>query len=251
VGFSGCQDKINYLRARNELNHGVRSFTSADYERAVERFDTAIELDPKLLDARTYRAYSYMMQYIPGGESDENMQLAQQALEGFQDVLELDPNNELAMSSIGSLYFNMLEFQQAKEAYRKLVANYPDNKEAFYTIGVINWTETYQPRLAVRAQIGMKPEDPGPIKDKEAREELAASNLPLVDEGLEMLQNAIKIDPDYDDAMAYVNLLYREKADLADTKEEYEALNAEADDWVQKSLDTKKRKAEAGIQEFQ
>ena len=66
----------------------------------------------------------------------------------------------------------------------------------------------------------------------------------MIDEGLEALEKAIGIDPDYDDAMAYVNLLYREKADFAETEEEHDQLLAQADDWVQKALDTRKRKAE-------
>jgi len=44
--------------------------------------------------------------------------------------------------------------------------------------------------------------------------------------------------------MAYENLLVRERADLADSKEEYEKQIKVADDWVQKALATKKAKAE-------
>ena len=43
--------------------------------------------------------------------------------------------------------------------------------------------------------------------------------------------------------MAYMNLLIREKADLDDSKEQYEADTKVADGWVQKSLETKKAKA--------
>ena len=54
---------------------------------------------------------------------------------------------------------------------------------------------------------------------------------------------ALDIDPNYDDAMAYMNLLIREKADLDDTPEQYKADIDSADKWVQKSLDTRKAKA--------
>ena len=246
---TGCQDKINYLRARNELNYGVRSFTAANYAHAIERFDAALELDPELLDARSYRASAFMMQYIPGGESDENMQVAQDAMSGFQDVLEQDPKNEIALASIASLYFNMMEFDQAKDAYRELIEYNPENKEAYYTIGVINWSITFPNAMEVRASLGMTPEDPGPINDEEARQELAEENSPLIEEGLNALNKAIEIDPEYDNAMAYVNLLYRQKADISDSREEYDKLSAMADEWVQKSLEAKKRKADAEIQE--
>ena len=58
------------------------------------------------------------------------------------------------------------------------------------------------------------------------------------------LDKALQINPEYDDAMAYENLLIRERADLMDTKEEYEKQIKIAEDWVQKTLDTKKIKAE-------
>jgi hypothetical protein len=90
----------------------------------------------------------------------------------------------------------------------------------------------------------MRQEDPGPIKDKKVREDLKAQYAPVIDGGLKALDKALQINPDYDDAMAYENLLIRERADLTDNKEEYAQQIKIADDWVQKALATKKRKAE-------
>ena len=66
----------------------------------------------------------------------------------------------------------------------------------------------------------------------------------MIDGGLQALDKALQINPDYDDAMAYENLLTRERADLTDTKDEYTAQMKVAEDWFQKALATKKRKAE-------
>jgi len=93
----------------------------------------------------------------------------------------------------------------------------------------------------------MKPEDPGPIKDKKLKEELKAQYGPMVEDGIKNLQKALDIDPQYDDAMAYMNLLIRERADLADTPEEYKKEVDIADNWVQKALETKKIKAERAM----
>jgi hypothetical protein len=90
----------------------------------------------------------------------------------------------------------------------------------------------------------MKQEDPGPIKDKKVKERLKQQFGPVIEGGLQALDKALQIDPEYDDAMAYENLLIRERADLMDTKEEYEKQIQIADDWVQKALATKKLKAE-------
>jgi len=232
------------LKARDQLNKGVQAYKNAQYPQAVERFKTAVELDPKFATARLYLATAYMMQYIPGAESPENMQMANAAQDQFQKVLDQDPKNELAIASIASLLFNEKKLDDAKVWYEKLVAANPKNKEAYYTLGVIAWTKAFQPRMEARAKLGMKPEDPGPIKDKKVREELAAKSGPVVDEGIKNLEKALQIDPEYDDAMAYLNLLYREKADVEDSVEAYKKDTETADNYVQKSLETRKIKAE-------
>jgi tetratricopeptide (TPR) repeat protein len=234
----------NKLKARDQLGQGVQAFKSAQYPQAVERFKTAVELDPTFPTARLYLATAYMMQYVPGADSPENMQMASAAQDQFQKVLDQNPKNELAIAYIALLYFNEKKLDDAKQWYEKLVTVNPKSKEAYYTLGVIAWTKTFQPRMEVRAKLGMKPEDPGPIKDKKAREELAAKNLPIAEEGIQDLQKALQIDPEYDDAMAYMNLLLREKADLEDSPATYKKDTEEADNWVQKSLETRKIKAE-------
>jgi len=234
----------NKLKARDQLGQGVQAFKSAQYPQAVERFKTAVQLDPTFPTARLYLATAYMMQYVPGAESPENMQMAGAAQDQFQKVLDQNPNNELAIASIASLYFNEKKLDDAKQWYEKLVSVNPKNKEAYYTLGVIAWTKTFAPRMEARAKLGMKPEDPGPIKDKKVREELVAKNLPIAEEGIKDLQTALQIDPEYDDAMAYMNLLLREKADLEDSAAAYKTDTDQADNWVQKSLETRKIKAE-------
>lgn len=243
---------IDSLRARMELNKGVQAFSAGDFVRAGELFESAYGLDSELSDARVYLAYSTMMQYQPGAEYQENIDIANKALAGFQAVLDDDPDNATALQSIASLYFQMKKMEDAKEWHYKVIDKDPENKESYYTIGVICWTQAYEPRLEFRASVGMKQEDPGPMRTKgrlsrAQREELAELTgevVPLIDEGLDALSKSINIDPDYDDAMAYVNLLYREKADFSETNDGSDDLLAQADEWVQKALDTRKRKAE-------
>ncbi len=68
--------------------------------------------------------------------------------------------------------------------------------------------------------------------------------MPVLDEGVKDEQMALNIDPEYDDAMAYMNLLIRYRADLLDSPEEYKKATDEANNWVTKSLETKKIKSE-------
>lgn len=239
LGATGCTK----LRARDQLNKGVQAFSNAQYPEAVEHFKTAVDLDPTFTTARLYLATAYMSQYIPGAESPENLKMAQTAMDEFQKVLETDPNNTVALASIASLYFHQKKFDEAEKWNKRLIDVDPKNKEAYYTLGVIAWTRSFQARMAARAEMGMKPEDPGPLKDAKVREKLKEEYLPVIDGGLKDLEKAIEIDPEYDDAMAYLNLLHRERADLMDTKEEYNKEIEIADNWVDKTLATKKLKA--------
>ena len=58
-----------------------------------------------------------------------------------------------------------------------------------------------------------------------------------------MMELALQIDPGYDDAMAYMNLLYRLKSALVDSPVEAAGLMAKADEWVHKALATRKEHA--------
>jgi tetratricopeptide (TPR) repeat protein len=237
---SGC----NQLKARDQLNKGVAAFTSAQYPEAVEHFKTAVDLDPGFISARLYLATAYMQQYIPGATSPENDKMAQAAFDNFKKVLDTEPQNTTAIASIASLNLNQKRWDEAQQWYDKLVAIEPNNADAFYSMGFIAWSKWYTVYGTARANLGMKQEDPGPIKDKKVKEELRQKWVPVIDAGLAALDKALQINPEYDDAMAYENLLVREKADLADNKEEYEKQIKVADDWVQKALATKKIKME-------
>ena len=102
-------------------------------------------------------------------------------------------------------------------------------------------------REAIATQ-GLKPEDPGPLKPPKKKEEdikadLKAKYWQTLTDGIDDEKKALQIDPDYENAMTYVNLLVRYRAILDDTREQYDADMKEADSWVQKSLETTKRKA--------
>lgn len=245
---TGC-DK---LKSRDQLNKGIQAYRNARYTDAVEFFKNAVALDSSNLNGRRYLATAYMSQYIPGADSPDNNRMAKAAKDEFLGVLKDNPNDTLALASLASLAYQQAQgvsemdkkferLNEAKEWYQKLAQADPQNKEAYYSLGVIDWAETYPVRMTARAKLGMKPEDPGPVKDKKVKEELRQRNLPLIEDGIKNLQKAIEIDPNYDDAMAYMNLLYRERADLAETPDEFKKDIDTAESWVQKSLDTKKR----------
>jgi tetratricopeptide (TPR) repeat protein len=155
----------------------------------------------------------------------------------------MDPRNTNSVKGIASLYFNMKKFEQAKEYHEKAKQLDPNDPEEYYSIAVIDWTQSYAPRQEERAKLGLKPEDP--LKDKKICESLRDRNVSKVDEGIQNLTKALQLRPDYDDAMAYLNLLYREKADLECGNPDARMADLKtADDWVDKTMATKKSKAE-------
>jgi tetratricopeptide (TPR) repeat protein len=235
----GC----NKLKARDQLNKGVQDYKNAKYEGAIEHFKNSVALDPTLVNARLYLATAYAQQYIPGADTADNNRNAEQAIDQYQKVLDKDPKNLNSIKGIAYLYLQMKKFDQAKEYYRKATQIDSNDPEPYYSVAVIDWTQTYQPRMEQRAKLGLGPNEP--LKDKKVCEQLRAANLDKVEEGRQMLEKALQLRPDYDDAMAYLNLMYREQADIecGDAAARAEDLK-KADEWVDKTMATKKAKAE-------
>src|SRR5258706_14751954 len=152
IGVTGC----NFLKARDNLNKGVQAYKSAKYPEAVLLFQKAVELSPNETMPHLYLATAYMSQYIPGAESPENLRMGENAYNEFQNVLKLDPKDELATASIASLYFNQKKMDQAGDWIRKLIALNPNNKDAYYTLGVIAWTQWLLPHPEGRNKLAMK-----------------------------------------------------------------------------------------------
>ncbi len=243
----GC----NKLRARDQLNKGVQAYTNTKYEAAISHFQQAVALDPSLVNAKMYLATAFAQQYIPGADTPDNNKMAEQAIEQYKHVLEMNASRDQrvnAAKGIASLYYNMKKFDEAKK-YNRMVSDLdPNDPDPYYSIGVIDWAVSYQPRMEERAKLGLKPEENLNPKDKEQKKacmELKQKNSPAIQEGIESLNKAIQLRPDYDDAMAYMNLMYREKADVEcdDLAARAEDLKT-ADSWVDKTLATKKAKAE-------
>ena len=77
----------------------------------------------------------------------------------------------------------------------------------------------------------MSDSDPLP---RDLREQYSREYGQIIEEGIESLKHAISIKPDYTDAMAYLNLLLRRKADVVTREDEREELLQMADDLVDK-----------------
>lgn len=235
---TGC----NRLKARDQLNKGVQAFKNARYEEAVNHFQTAIELDPSYEAAKLYLATAYSYQVVPNLDTPENLKIAQKALDGFNAVLAKDPNDLTALKQIASIDRNIKKLDEAKDYEKKVIAIDPNDAEAHYTIGVVNWMQAYKNAITILAADGATDDGNGnPKKSKGACQKLQAANSGLVAEGLEYLNKAVDINKTYDDAMQYLNLTYRRKADLECGNDVARKADlAQADEWSQKAMGARK-----------
>ncbi len=242
----GC-DK---LKARDQLNKGVKAYKDNHYEQAIDHFQQAVQLDPALINARMYLATAYVSQYIPGVDSPENLRTAQQAIDEYQKVIDANPSRDQKVNSakgIAYLYLNEKKWDDAKKYYRMASELDPNDAEPYYSVGVIDWSESYQPRMEERAKLGMKPDEHLSAKNKEQKklcEDLKTKNSGAIQEGIDSLNKAISLREDYDDAMAYLNLMYRERADIECDDEAARAADLKtADQWVDKAMQAKQARA--------
>ncbi|MEQ1472415.1 MAG: tetratricopeptide repeat protein [Candidatus Acidiferrum sp.] len=248
---AGCSK----LKARDLLNKGVANFKNGQYDKAVEDFKEAKDLDPSLMNARLYLATAYASQYIPGAPSEENVKRGNAAIDEFKGVLEKDPNNLSAIDGIGSILFQMsgqpfnpAKFQESKTYHQKHIELKPNDPEPYYWIGVIDWTLAFRANAELRTAYN-KDHINKQIKEGDAlpaavRTDYVAKDGQMVDEGITYLQKAITIKPDYDDAMAYLNLLYRRKADMVESADERVSFQKQADALVDKVKEIKQKRAE-------
>ena len=252
VAIGGC----NKLRARDKLNKGVQAFKNGQFDQAIEDFKQAKDYDPDLINARLYLATAYANQYIPGAPSDENTRLGQQAIQEYQDVLQKDPNNLSAIDGIGSMLYNMggtpfdlQKIVESKTYHEKHIQLKPDDPEPYYWIGVIDWSIAFRGNKEMRADYNKTAKKP--VKDTDPMPPQLATQFQqkygsLVQEGIDNLHNAMTRRNDYDDAMAYLNLLYRQKADMEATSEARDEDLKLADDLVDKVKAIKQRKMQGG-----
>jgi tetratricopeptide (TPR) repeat protein len=241
------------LKSRDEMNKGVQAYRNNHYTDAVNHFKQAVELDPTNQNARLYLATSYMVGWIPGAESPDNKKNFDMAQKTFNEVLQKEPTNSLALTSMAAMAFNSATtgtdeqkraaLEEARKWNERRVEVDPKDAEAYYYLGVINWTEVHPHVRGASSQLKLRPDEPGPVKDEKLRDDLKSKYGTLIDQGMENLKKCLAINKENEDAMSYVNLLLREKAALEDTPDSAKADIAQAEDWSNKALDMKRIKA--------
>ncbi len=243
------------FQARDLLNRGVEAFKNGQYDEAEQDFRNAKQLDPQLLNASLYLATTYTSQYVPGAPSEENVRYGQDAVGEFKSILILDPQNISAIDGLGSILFQMAGnpydpnlFTESKSYHQRHIDLRPNDPEPYYWIGVIDWTLSFRANGQFRAKYNLsirgkqlRDDEPPP---EPLRQEYLREYGPTIDEGIDYTKKALKLRPAYDDAMAYLNLLYRRKADTVADESERSQLVKMADNLVDNIKEIKEKRAE-------
>jgi tetratricopeptide (TPR) repeat protein len=242
------------LSAKNWINRGVQLYTSLRYADAQAAFEQAVTLEPQNVPAHLYLATACMIQWVPGVDSPDNLVNFKKAKTEFLRVLELDPDNQTALASLASLAYNSAtvgspqEKQAALEEARKWnvrrTQTSSTDREPFYYLGVISWSECYPNIQKQRIEAHLGPNDPGPLPDGRPKQQLREACTAKIEDGLYNLRHALELDPEQDDAMSYLNLMYRSKANLVSSPDEARSLVEEAERWANRSIETKRKKAD-------
>jgi TonB family protein len=184
-------------------------------------------------------------QYRPNELAQENLKLANEAYTNFKSQLDSNPNDAATVEKLGILLFQMAgfpfdlaKFEESKKYYQRQIALLPNDPDPYFMVGCIDWTLAFRAYAEMRSSnntehLGSRVRDsdtlPSPL-----RIDYASRYAPTVNEGIENVEKALSLSPDDRDALAFLSLLYRRKADMVESETERTALLKQADDLVAK-----------------
>lgn len=168
-----------------------------------------IQLDPS--DPTNYFALANI--YEQAGAYPE----AEQMLLRAKDARPADP---AVYMQLAGYYNRQGQFDKTIDALEQRAKTEPNNPEAFYTIATFYWDKAYK--------------DPR-VKDPEKRS--------YVQKGIEAVDHALQIKPDYAEALVYKGLLLRLQANLEKDPGKQQALIKQADALRDKAQELRKQKA--------
>ena len=246
--LTGC-DKI---KSKQEIRKGNEFLKAAQYQSALAAYDEALRLDPGETKLHKHIGISYMGMYQPGSKHPKDLEFAQKAIDNLKqysaaypedtksleylvsmylnteryddaiafyqnELLKRNPKDVKAMQSLARLYFKKGDFDNGVLWLKKQLEIEGNNPEVYYLIGVQAWDRSYNfPDL-----------DP-------------ALRAKAVEDGLQALNKAIELKPNYFEAVSYINLLYREKAKMETDPVKKQEYTDTANKYLQQALEMRK-----------
>jgi tetratricopeptide (TPR) repeat protein len=204
---------------RTWIGLGNQRYKAGLYLDAADAFQNAVDLHSDDPVPHLYLGLACNQQYVPGGSDPSNIELAIRAEQAFRRAVDLDGENWPALVLLGRFTWNEGRFDEARAWFGKALHLDPSNANIWCTLGAIAWRD-------FRANYIVVP-------DCAPRQFKAGSDL-VIAEGISNSERALDLDPLNDRAMAFLDTLIRERADLRSTPEESLEDIALADEWRRK-----------------
>jgi tetratricopeptide (TPR) repeat protein len=250
LAIAGVAQDEAKASASNQVDEGVQAFRQAHYDDAIAHFEQAVAFDPDLVVARMYLAATYLQVFEPGVDTPENVVLATRALEQYSEVLRSNPSDVESLKGLAYLKLQLNEFDEAKEAYAKAIGLNPADPELLYAAAVANWSNANGGIAAEKAKLDAETEYS--LIVSEGCSDVRSRFLPEIDSGIAMLNKAISLRKDYVDAMTYMDMLYRLRAELeCGSKKNFKADIKQSNEWADRAAAARKKQAEAAAKESQ
>jgi tetratricopeptide (TPR) repeat protein len=219
---SGC-GVINRIRAKNQLNEAARAYREGKFPEAEQHSRRAAELDPDNKTAPMFIARTIHAQYRPGVQSPDNIKKAQEAIDAYQKILEVNPKDDEAYKAIAYLYGATKEDDKLRQWISQRAANdatEPTKRaEAYIVLASKDWDCSFKiTELPTNKTTTVDPTNNKATvsykKPKEQKDFDAAQMC--VKQGLTEAENAIKFDPENESAWSYKTNLLLEASKLAE-----------------------------------
>ena len=247
IATPGCV--INRLRAKDNLNEGVREFNKGKYELAQEKFQRALELSPDLTNAQLFYARAVNARFDQSLTED----LGVKTLEAYDNLIEKNPENyeliDQALALKANVYdqltrVNHEKSEEFKQKQREMLlkraelptATDKTKADVFYTLGVGYWKASYD--LAY----------PYVSKKQPIPTEVQKKMQPLIRQAHEYLQRTIAVQPDYANAYFYEKLVYIEDTKVETDRARLNELNAKINEMQDKYLQLQKQQQQQASQ---
>lgn len=245
--LAGC----NKIQARAEFKKGNEAYRNEAYVEALKQFREGLELDPDATFVWRSVGLAALALYKPGDESAKNQEYGQLSTEAFQKYLADYPEDEKVHEYLLTTLVNTKKYDESLAYLDKRAEEVPEKANELRGLKVTILTQAG--RLEDAWQVVRQAGGPNQAEnlysigvaawDKSYNDATidSATRHRFVDMGLQAMEQALRIRPEYFDAMVYYNLLYREKAKLqtdAALRTEY---LARADEWQQKALALRKK----------
>jgi beta-lactamase regulating signal transducer with metallopeptidase domain len=219
----------------NLMKQAEEAFNRNDYKQAATQFESVVKRDPANLKAKLFLADALSSELQEYGPAADTSAIVSGARQQYLEVLARDATNQHAMRGMMALDTHTKRFAEARDWALRAIQADPAGKKAaaaYYTAAYADWVTAYPAYAGARQAVGMNPEDPGIIQDEGLRQSFRSQHMARIEEGIRMLQTAIQIDPGDSQAMAYMSLLYRIQAGVAESEQQSAAFNAKAMRWV-------------------